>query len=301
MRSIPPWPLFWPNILKRTPKKFAGVARVAERWTDADGDEQAMATFCKDHWVPAEDRHRLRDRLETALEQIHGHLYEARRVLRKWTDTRGDDLPQSDDLLAQFDPAADLSEQLWKQKLGFLCRLHFDDPDLATMLAEGGTWSSDQWADARLSQAFGARIPAELSERSRHIGHAASKWVSEQHIPVGGVVTADGQAPFEPDRKLLWHWLVREELRGRYGDGADGLPVQRALASVMGRAIEGRIPASVGKEMPRRSGIPRPTRSMAWPTKARTSRGTSTGCAVPRSAGTGSVLPQASHGVGTPL
>ena len=42
----------------------AGVTRVAERWTDADGDEQAMATFCKDHWVPAEDRHRLRDRLE---------------------------------------------------------------------------------------------------------------------------------------------------------------------------------------------------------------------------------------------
>ena len=113
------------------------------------------------------------------------------------------------------------------------------------MLTEGGTWSSDQWADARLSQAFGARIPAELSERSRHIGHAASKWVSEQHIPVGGVVTADGEAPFEPDRKLLWHWLVREELRGRYGDGAEGLPVQRALASVMGRAIEGRIPASV--------------------------------------------------------
>ena len=66
----------------------AGVTRVAERWTDADGDEQAMASFCKDHWVPAEDRHRLRDRLETALEQIHGHLYEARRVLRKWTDTR---------------------------------------------------------------------------------------------------------------------------------------------------------------------------------------------------------------------
>ena len=113
------------------------------------------------------------------------------------------------------------------------------------MLTEGGSWSSDQWADARLSQAFGARIPAELSERSRHIGHAASKWVSEQHIPVGGVVTADGKAPFEPDRKLLWHWLVREELRGRYGDGAEGLPVQRALAFVMGRAIEGRIPASV--------------------------------------------------------
>ena len=97
----------------------AGVTRVAERWTEADGDDQAMADFCKNHWVAAEDRHRLRDRLETALEQIHGHLYEARRVLRKWTDTRGDDLPQSDDLLAQFDPAADLSEQLWKQKLGF--------------------------------------------------------------------------------------------------------------------------------------------------------------------------------------
>ena len=96
--------------------------------------------------------------------------------------------------------------------------------------------------------AFQARIPAELSERSRRIGHAASKWVSEQHIPVGGVVTADGQARFEPDRKLLWHWLVREELRGRYGDGGDGLPVQRALASVMGRAIEGHPRDRVGRD-----------------------------------------------------
>ena len=103
----------------------AGVTRVAERWTDADGDEQAMAAFCKDHWVPAEDRHRLRDRLETALEQIHGHLYEARRVLRGPTPEAM--ICPSDDLLAQFDPAA-IFRQLWKQKVGFLCRLHFDDP-----------------------------------------------------------------------------------------------------------------------------------------------------------------------------
>ena len=44
----------------------AGVTRVADRWSEVDGDDQDMVTFCKEHWVPAEDRHRLRDPLSPA-------------------------------------------------------------------------------------------------------------------------------------------------------------------------------------------------------------------------------------------
>ena len=124
MRSIPPWPLFWPNILKRTPKKFV---RVLPAWRNAG----PTLTVMNKPWRRSAKTTGCLPRIVTGceiglkpLEQIHGHLYEARRVLRKWTDTRGDDLPQSDDLLAQFDPAADLSEQLWKQS-GWLVPIAF--------------------------------------------------------------------------------------------------------------------------------------------------------------------------------
>ena len=71
----------------------------------------------------AEDRTRLLDRLETAVEQVRGHLYEMRRNLRRWSDVVGDSLPKTDALLATFDPAPDLVEQQYAQKLAFVALL----------------------------------------------------------------------------------------------------------------------------------------------------------------------------------
>ena len=83
-----------------------GLARVNERWTLADGDADALESFCSDHFIadPAQ-RRLLVDRLETALEQINGHLYEMRRTLRRWSDLTVEEVPRLDDLLATFDPA----------------------------------------------------------------------------------------------------------------------------------------------------------------------------------------------------
>jgi hypothetical protein len=165
----------------------AGVVRVAARWSAADGDAAAFEEFCTKHFVadPAE-RSRLLARLEGALEQISGHLYEMRRTLRRHHDLRGDEFEGVDDLLAQFDPAPDLSEQLYRQKIAHLALLNFARPTLDERLRDGPSWSPEQWAATRVAHQFGPRIPAELSDRARKNAFESGKFVSDFHVPVGG-------------------------------------------------------------------------------------------------------------------
>lgn len=223
----------------------AGVERAASRWQTSDGDATAFDALCKSHWVPDDaGRQRLLARLETALEQIGGHLYEMRRSLRRWSDLAGDEFPGVDDVLATFDPAPDLSDQMYRQKIAFIALLNFDRPDLAAMLANGESWTVDEWSAARIAQQFGPRIPAELADHARRISHEANTWVSKFHVPVGTMVDAKGRRWFEPDRALLAHWLVREEIKAGYGD-PDGLDKQHALMWVMARHIDGTVPKAV--------------------------------------------------------
>jgi len=167
-----------------------------------------------------------------------------RRNLRRWSELRGDEFPGVDDLMARFDPAPDLSDQLYRQQLAFVALLNFARPELGEMLAHGHEWSNDRWAEARIAQHFGARIPAELNDLARKVGHAANVFVQEFHVPVGQMVDASGRTWFDPDRKLIAHWLVREQIKAGYGR-EHGVELQRALAWVMARHIDGSIPKAV--------------------------------------------------------
>lgn len=223
----------------------AGVKRVAGQWREDDGDEKAFTDFCEEFFVTDKgELARLLARFEKALLSVEGHLYEIHRDLRRWSDLRGDEFPGVDDVFAKFDPAPDLSDQYYRQKLAFIALLNFDRPDLATMLKEGEEWSVDKWAEVRLGKAFGPRIPVEVSDLARELGHKANMWVAEFHIPVGTMVDEKGKSHFEPDRRLLAHWLIREEIKAGYNDD-DGLPKQRALAHVMQRYIDGTLPAAL--------------------------------------------------------
>ncbi|MBC8202264.1 MAG: hypothetical protein H8E91_00385, partial [Planctomycetes bacterium] len=183
------------------PRASAGVKRVANRWQDCDGDGSEFKTFCIDNFVASDnDRTRLLGRYESALGSIGGHLYEINRHLRKWTDLRGDEMPQVDNIMAMFDPCPDLSDQFYKQKIAFVALLNFDRPDLATMLQEGENWSTDTWAEVRAGWAFGPRVPAEVNDRARKLEHEADMFVSEFHVPVGCMVDVNGKSWFEKER-----------------------------------------------------------------------------------------------------
>ena len=146
--------------------------------------------------------------------------------------------------MAMFDPCPDLSDQFYKQKVAFIAILNFDRPDLATMLSDGGDWSTNKWAEARAGRAFGPRIPAEVNDRARGLEHDADMFVSEFHVPVGCMVDINGKFWFEKERKLIAHWLIREEIKAGYSQDG-GLEKQRALSWVMGRHIDGTIPQTV--------------------------------------------------------
>ena len=243
------------------PKALAGVARVANRWQESDGDGETFKSFCIEHFITDEaDRTRLLDRYESALGSIGGHLYEIGRHLRRWTDLRGDEMPEVDNLMAMFDPCPDLSDQFYKQKIAFIALLNFDRPDLSTMLDQGDSWSTDKWAEVRAGWAFGPRIPAEVNDRARKLEHDADMFVSEFHVPVGCMIDDEGKSWFEKDRKLIAHWLIREEIKAGYTED-NGINKQRALSWVMGRHIDGTLPKSVmnstceGKWDPRKNTI----------------------------------------------
>ncbi|HMP38012.1 MAG TPA: hypothetical protein PKC43_11265 [Phycisphaerales bacterium] len=228
----------------------AGLRRVADRWTPADGTLEELEAFCATHYVAdAEERRALVDRLEAALERLFGHLYEVRRSLRWWSDVRTPRLAAIDDVLATFDPAPDLPDQLYRQKLAFVVLLNLDRPDLATMLRDGPSWTPQRWAEARIAQAFGPRIPAELNDIARAAGHAAQQWVAGFHVPVGAAIDDRGEPIVDdPRRTLIAHWLVREEIKANYGrtDAPEqALRRQRALAWIMARHVDGSIPRRV--------------------------------------------------------
>ncbi len=225
-----------------------GVAQCAERWLPADGDDEGFRTFCLAHFASsADDRMRLLDRLETATEQIRGHLYEMRRNLRRWSDLVGDSLPETDSLLATFDPAPDLVEQFYAQKLAFVALLNFEKSTLSQMLTQGGDWDAARWAEARIVGGFGPRIPKAVADLGRELHFKSYHWVSNFHIPVGTMVDRSGRRWFEADRRLLAHWLVREEIKAGYND-PDGVHKQRALAWTMSRYIDGTLPQAIMDE-----------------------------------------------------
>ena len=225
-------------------RAVAGVRRVAERWLAADGDTDELKRFCVEHYVPASGQVALVDRLESAVTWIGGHLYELRRHLRRFTDLRVNRVGAIDDVLATFDPAPDLPDQWYRQKIAFVALLNCDRPTLDSMLADGENWSVDRWVESRVAQSFPPRVPKELNDRVRDVAHRANRFVSEFHVPVGTLIDANNKRRFEPDRKLVAHWLIREAMKAGYAD-ADGLPMQRALAWTMARHIDGTIPRSV--------------------------------------------------------
>lgn len=222
-----------------------GVAQCARAWQETDGSPDSFKKFCEEYFVAdAEALRLLLDRLEEALEQVDGHLHEIARNLRRWTDVVGPELPQADDLLALFEAAPDLEDQFYRQKIAFLALLNLNQPTLEKMTGEGQTWSSDQWAEARIARRFGARMPQTARRQVREILHEAEHYVARMHIPVGSILGESGKSLFPEQLRLLVHWQVREEIKGCYGV-ADGLERQRALRSLFGRYIDGSLPRAV--------------------------------------------------------
>jgi len=222
-----------------------GVRQVALAWRETDGSIEEFRSFVQRRFIadPAQ-RRTLLERVEDTWFQLYGHLGEMRRMFQRWRDLEGCEDPGIDDLLAEFTPAPDLSEELYRSKLAFVVLLNFPRRTLAEKLASGPSWSVEEWAAARAADAVPYRVPRSVSDLTRAAHQRAIDFINAFHVPVDCVVDGRGSHPFPPGRKLLVHWLLRDEIKNLYGN-KDGLPRQRLLERIFGRYIDGTMPKAV--------------------------------------------------------
>lgn len=219
-----------------------GVDQVARLWRAEDGD---LAAFVREQFVadPAQQG-ALFDRLEQVFEQVDGHMHEVGRELKRASDVDVGPLLGVDPLLAAVDPAAHLAEDLFAAKPGFVVLLNFRLTTLAERDAEGPTFTRRQWAEARLAGRFARRVPGEVRQAAAAASAEADRYISQYNLWMHHVVDARGERLFPSGLRLISHWNLRDELKGRYGD-PDGLRKQRAIVKVMERIVTQTIPAAV--------------------------------------------------------
>ncbi|WP_309892104.1 hypothetical protein [Archangium sp.] len=219
-----------------------GVEQVAALWREEDGE---LAAFAREYFIADEKQlEATLARLETAFEQLDGHLNEISRELRRPTDLDLGPLLTVDPLLAAFDPSAHATEDLFKAKVGFVALLNFPLTTLAERMEQGPRYTRRQWAEARLTGRFNRRVPGEVRQESTRAGAAADLYIAEYNLWMHHLVDEQGRRPFPKGMRLISHWNLRDELKSRYAD-PEGTAKQRMIVKLMERIVTQSIPAAV--------------------------------------------------------
>ncbi|ACY17224.1 hypothetical protein [Haliangium ochraceum] len=222
-----------------------GVAQVRALWRPADGDAQAFEAFVEAEFLPQGPQLEATfARFEFAFERIGGFFVSMSRDLRRGVDLELGPMLPLDLRLAAFSPGAHMVEDLFASKIAFVALLNFPLTTLDQRLAEGMQWSREQWAEARLTDRFRVRVPAEVAQRFGQARTTADSYINDYNIYMHHLVDDAGQRPFPAGLRLISHWGLRDELKARYAD-ADGVAKQRMIQRVMERIVRQEIPAAV--------------------------------------------------------
>jgi len=222
-----------------------GLAQAASLWRPSDGDAAAFAGVARTHFLSdpaAVDA--LFSRMQRILESVDGHLLEVIRDLREHSDLDRGEILAFDEVMAGWDPSAHVLDDLFGNRLAFAVLLNFPLTTLPERLEKGPSWSRREWAEARLAQRFGKRIPAEVSQAVSEASADASRYVAGYNLRVHHLLDEKGRRLFPPGKRLLSHWNLRDEIKACYGDAKDGLAKQRTIARAMERIVDQTIPAS---------------------------------------------------------
>ncbi|HUG98289.1 MAG TPA: hypothetical protein VMQ83_03875 [Gammaproteobacteria bacterium] len=225
-----------------------GLRQAADLWRDEDGDTAEFGEFARTHFAgDAATLDAMFTRYEYLLEKLGGHMNKLVLEFRRQSDLDLGPVLPFDQLFAGFDPSAHVAEDMFRNRLAFVVLLNFPLTTLEQRLAEGAQWSRRQWAEARLAQGFGRRVPAEVNQAISRAGAEADQYIAEYNVWMHHLVTDDGERLFPPGMRLLSHWNLRDEIKASYGlEDADGaLARQRMIQRVMEHIVEQTIPAAV--------------------------------------------------------
>jgi hypothetical protein len=219
-----------------------GVDQVAALWRDTDGD---AAAFCTAQFVPAgPELDALFARFEAHLEQLDGHFLELGRTLRWAVDVEVGPILPIDELLAAYDPAAHVVDDLFTTKAAFVALLNFPQTTLADRIRDGAGYDRRRWAEVRLTGRFALRVPAAVEQEASEVLSAAELYIAGYNLWMHHVLDEQGQRRFAKGKRLISHWNLRDELKANYAD-ADAVAKQRTIVQVMQRIVTQTIPRAV--------------------------------------------------------
>jgi hypothetical protein len=222
-----------------------GLAQAASLWRASDGDAAAFAEMARTYFLADRaGRDALFTRMQKVLESVDGHLLEVTRDLREHSDLDRGEILAFDEVMAGWDPSAHVLDDLFGNRLAFAVLLNFPLTTLPERLEKGPSWSRREWAEARLAQRFGKRIPAEVNQAVSEASADAAQYIAGYNLRVHHLLDEKGRRLFPPGKRLLSHWNLRDEIKACYGDAKDGLAKQRTIARAMERIVNQTIPVS---------------------------------------------------------
>ena len=223
-----------------------GLRQVSEFWRPEDGGPEVFDSFVRSNFAgDAATLDALFSRLELAMESLDGHMLEINRDFRRQSDLDLGEILPFDEALAGYDPSAHVSDDFFANKLAFTVLLNFPLTTLEERLAGGKSWTRRQWAEARLAQRFGKRIPAEVNLAIGQAASDAARYIAEYNVWMHHVVDENGARLFPAGMRLLSHWNLRDEIKSDYDDAKTGLAKQRTIQKVMERIVTQTIPQAV--------------------------------------------------------
>lgn len=101
-----------------------------------------------------------------------------------------------DALFAGLDVGAHLTSDSFQNKVAFVVLLNFPLTDLAERIKDGGNYSRRNWAEVRLAQRFGSRVPAEIRQEVAKVGAEADLYISQYNIWMHHLLTPKGERLF---------------------------------------------------------------------------------------------------------
>jgi hypothetical protein len=227
------------------PRLETGMRQVARFWRKEDGGIEDYKKFCGENFFVGQDRDVLVDRIEEKTEQLSGHFNALRLALSRELNEDLGPLHPIDERFAALAPDAHLQEDLFKSRIAFTVLLNLPTRSLEDCLKDGPRWTRRQWAEARLSQRFISRVPAEVEQAAAKAHVSAHKYVDGYQIRMDRVVGRDRRPMFRDGLRLISHWGLRDELRALYSDPIANLAQQRMILRIMERIIAQEIPAAV--------------------------------------------------------
>jgi hypothetical protein len=229
-----------------SPLAERGVRQAAALWREIDGSQDDFIAFCLENYCMNEpSREILFNKLSVACENIFGTANQLSVALKKPVHLQGDDLTQIDLIMGNYGPSSHFMEDMYANKVAFICVLNFPNFSLEEKDTLGHEWSRKQWAYARMGDLFTHRTPSRLNQEMARVTGNAENYIASYNIMMGHLLTEDGRRLFPEDMVLLSHWNLRDEIKSNYAALPDALEKQQMIQKVMEHIVCQTIPACV--------------------------------------------------------